>query len=76
MTPLKKCRSIKVLPFAIGDSALRKIVRGQLDRHAVTWYEADEVFPHLTGNMSYNLMAVLEFDSKLSPWKGLHNRTG
>lgn len=29
------------------------------------------MFPHLTGDMSYNFMAILEFDAKLSPWKGL-----
>ncbi len=61
------------LAFAIGDSALSKIVRGQLDRHAVSWHDANVVFPHLTGDVSYNPMAVLEFDNKLSPWKGLDN---
>ena len=29
------------------------------------------MFPHLTGDMSYNFMAILKFDAKLSPWKGL-----
>lgn len=61
------------LSFAIGDSSLRKIVRGQLDRNAVPGYYADKMFPHLTGDMSYNFMAVLKFYSKLSPRKGLDN---
>lgn len=29
------------------------------------------MFPHLAGDVSYNFMAVLEFDTKLSPGKGL-----
>jgi hypothetical protein len=64
----------ELLTFAIGDSALRKIVRGQLDRHAVAWYDPDEVLPHLPCDMSYNFMAVLEFYAKLSPREGLNNR--
>jgi hypothetical protein len=66
---------LKGLPFAVGDSALRKIVRGQLDRNAVARDDADEVFPHLAGNVSYDLMAVFKFYSKLSPWKGLDYST-
>ena len=70
------CHRVKVrLSFAIGDSALRKIVRGQLNRNAVAWDDTDEVLPHLTGNVSYNLMAVFEFYPKLSPWQGLNNRS-
>lgn len=56
------------LAFAIGDSPLREIVRGQLDRYAVSWHDADVVLPHLAGDVSYNLMAVLELYAKLSPW--------
>ena len=63
------------LALAIGDSPLRKVVRGQLDRHAVPWHDADVVLPHLAGDVSYNLMAVLEFDTKLSTRKGLDNRS-
>ena len=63
------------LAFAIGDSALRKVVRGQLNRHAVSWHDANVVFPHLTGDVSYNLMAVFEFYTKLSPRKGLNYRS-
>lgn len=63
------------LTLAIGDSSLRKIVRGQLDRNAVSGDNSDKMFPHLAGDMSYNFMAVLEFYAKLSPWKGLNNRT-
>jgi len=58
--------------FAIGDSALRKIVRGQLDRHAVTGDDTYEVFTHFAGNVSYDLMAVFELDSKLSTREGLY----
>ncbi len=61
--------------LAVGDSALRKIVRGQLDRNAIAWDYPDKVLAHFTGDVSYNLMAVLEFYAKLSPWKGLNNRS-
>ena len=65
-----------ILTFAIGDSALRKIVRGQLDRNAVAGDDADKMLPHLACNMSYNFMAVFKFYAKLSPWKGLDNCSG
>lgn len=70
---MEMCHFIKVLPFAVGDSALRKIVRGQLDRNAIPGHDADKMLPHLAGDMSYNFMAVLEFYTKLSPGKGLDN---
>ena len=57
---------IELLSFAIGDSALRKIVRGQLDRHAVAGHDTDEMLPHFAGNVSYNLMAVFELYPELS----------
>jgi hypothetical protein len=59
------------LASAIGDSALTEIVRCQLNRHAVTWYDSDKVLPHLASDMSYNLMAVFKFYSKLSTREGL-----
>jgi len=34
------------------------------------------MLPHLPGDMSYNLMAVFEFYTKLSPWKGLDDCSG
>jgi hypothetical protein len=61
------------LAFAVRDSSLREIVRGQLDRNAVSWYDANVVLPHLTGDVSYNPVAVLEFDDKLSTREGLDN---
>ena len=67
-------RSAKVLPSAVRDSALRKIVRGQLDSNAIARDKTDEVFPHLASDMSYNLMAIFEFDTKLSTREGLHYR--
>lgn len=65
---------VDLLTFAVGDSALRKIVRGQLDRNAVAGYDSDKMLPHLAGNVSYNLVTILEFYTKLSPWKGLDDR--
>jgi len=71
------CRSVKVpsLAFAIRDSALTKIVRSQLNRNAVTGYDTDVMLPHLACDMSYDLMAILEFDTKLSTREGLEDRT-
>jgi hypothetical protein len=53
------------LTFAIRNPTLRKIVRRQLYSNAVTRYDSDEMFPHLTGDMSYNFMAVLELYAEL-----------
>lgn len=61
------CCYVKVLTSAVRDSALRKIVRGQLNRNAIPGHQTNEVLPHLAGDMSYNLMAVLEFHPELSP---------
>lgn len=61
-------RSMNVLTFAIGDSALSKIVRGQLNRHAVAGDNTDVMLPHLASNVSYNYVAVFEFNAKLSTW--------
>lgn len=67
-------KTLRISIFAIGDSSLRKVVRGQLDRNAVARHNPDEMLPHLTRDVSYDLMAVFEFDAKLSPRKGLDNR--
>ena len=61
--------------LAVRNPTLRKIVRCQLYGNAVARYDPDEMLPHLTRDVSYNLMAVLEFDSKLSARKGLNYRT-
>jgi len=56
---------------AVRNPTLRKIVRCQFYGNAVPGYETDKVLPHLTGNVSYNFMAVFEFYPKLSTRKGL-----
>jgi hypothetical protein len=61
-----------LLTSTIRDSALSKIVRGQLNRNAVARYNSDEMLPHFTGDVSYDSMAVLKFDSKLSTREGLN----
>jgi len=65
------CLLLWVLPLAVRNPTLRKIVRRQFYGNAVPWHDADEVLTHFAGDVSYNLMAVLEFYPKLSPWKGL-----
>jgi len=64
---------LEYLTSAVGDSALRKIVRGQLDRHAIPGYKANEMFPHLAGDMSYNLVAIFELHTKLRTREGFDN---
>lgn len=59
------------LTFAIGDSTLTEIVRRQLNRNAVTGDNTDKMLPHLTGDVSYNLMAIFKLYSKLSSREGL-----
>ncbi len=61
--------------LAVRNSTLRKIVRRQLYSNAVTGYDADKVLTHLAGNVSYNLMAILEFHLKLGAWQSLYNFT-
>ena len=56
---------IEVLPLAVRNPTLRKIVRRQLYGNAVSGDDADEMLPHLAGDVSYNFMAVLEFYTKL-----------
>ena len=65
-----------ILTFAVGDSALTEIVRGQLDRHAIARHNTDKMFPHLACDMSYNFVAVFKFYSKLSTRKGLYDCSG
>ena len=56
------------LTLAIGDSALGKIIRGQLNRHAVSGYDSYVVFTHLTGDVGYNDMAVFKLNFELGAW--------
>lgn len=55
------------LTLAIRNPTLRKIVRRQLYGNAVTGDDSDEMFPHLSGDVSYNFMAVLKLHPKLGP---------
>jgi hypothetical protein len=64
---------VKVLAFAIGDSALSKIIRGQLNRHAVARDYPDKMLAHLACDVSYDLMAVFKLYPELCPWQGLND---
>src|SRR5437868_5512976 len=64
------------LIFAVSYPTLRQIVRCQFYLNAVSWHEANVVFPHPAGDMSYYWMAVFKFDSKLSARKGLNHCSG
>ena len=52
------------LILAVGNPTLRQIVRRQFYLNAVSGHEADVMFPHPAGDMSYDLMAILEFNLK------------
>jgi len=66
--------TVDALTQATADSALTEIVRSQLNRNFVTRYDANEVFPHLSSDVRYDSMSILELDTKLSTRKGLDNR--
>src|SRR5271156_1701872 len=52
------------LLVAINYAPARQIVRRKLDRHPIAGQDADEIFPHLAGNMGQDLMLVFELDAK------------
>jgi hypothetical protein len=43
--------SALLISCAENDSALRKIVGGQLDFHGIAWYKADIMLAHFTANV-------------------------
>jgi hypothetical protein len=59
---------VNVLGLAVRNPTLTQVVRCQLYGHAVARYDPDEMLPHLAGDVSYDLMAVLEFHTELSTW--------
>jgi hypothetical protein len=70
------CRSVKVLlVFAVSYPTLRQIVRCQFYLNAVSGHQADVVFPHASGDMSYDLMAVFKLYSKLGARQRLYDGT-
>lgn len=48
------------------DSSLGKVVGTHFQRHAITWQQPDVVYAHATGNMSQNLVTVIETNTKSS----------
>ena len=66
----------EVLPLAVRNPTLRKIVRRQLYGNAVAGHNSDKMLPHFAGDVSYNLMAVLEFYPELRTRQGLNNCSG
>jgi hypothetical protein len=63
------------LIFAVSYPTLRQIVRSQFYLNAVPWNETDVVFPHPSGDVSYDLMAVFEFNLELGAWQRLFDGT-
>jgi hypothetical protein len=68
--------SYGLLIFAVSYPTLRQIVRCQFYLNAVAWHQPDVVLPHAAGDMSYDLMAVFQFNSKLRAGKGFHHNAG
>ena len=46
---------------AVGDPTALEVIRRQLNLDAVTWKDTDVVHAHLSGDVSENFVAVLEF---------------
>src|SRR6476659_6789373 len=51
-----------LLPQPIDDATPGEVVGGKLDEHLVAGQDADEVLPHLAGDVGEDLMLVLELD--------------
>lgn len=51
------------------DSTFREIVRAHLERHAIPWQKTDIMHAHAAGNMSQDLMPVIETDTESSAGK-------
>lgn len=64
-------QSRKSSTFAVRDTALRKVVWSKLHRNRIAGDDTNEMFPHLTSDVRYNLMAVFKLYSKLSTREGL-----
>lgn len=56
---------LNLISQAEADSALRKIVRGQLNFYLIAWYKTDVVLAHFSGNVGDNTMAILKLDLEL-----------
>ena len=57
--------STLLISCAENDSALRKIVGGQLDFHGIAWYQTDIMLAHFAANVSDDAKAILKFYLKL-----------
>ncbi len=52
------------LLVTVGNATSGEVIGGELHLHLVTWENADVVHPHLSGDMSQNFVAVLQFHSE------------
>jgi hypothetical protein len=55
------------------DPGLGKIIRGHFHGDLVARYDANEMFPHFSGNMSQNNVTVSELDPKHCSGKHFNN---
>ena len=53
----------------LDNPSLGKVVRAHLDGNAIPWQQADIMDAHFSGDMSENLMTVVESDTKSRTWK-------
>lgn len=63
----------RLMSEPLDDPAFRKIVRAQFDDDAVAREKTDIVDAHLSGDMTENLMAIVELDAKCRTWKRLEH---
>lgn len=51
--------------MAVYDAAAGQVVRGKLERNAITYQDADFELGHLTGGVSQHRVSVLEEDAEV-----------
>ena len=62
------------LAFAIDDSALRQIVRRELDANSIARHDADKVLPHPSGDVGHDNVSTFDFHAETRIREGLRHR--
>src|SRR5699024_250901 len=65
----------RVVVVAVDDASAGQVIRRQLHHCAVLWENTDVVLTHLAGNVSKNLVPIIELDTEHCVWQRLDNAT-
>src|SRR5699024_468799 len=63
------------LLVAVDDASAGQVIRRQLHYNTVLWENADVVLTHLAGNVSKNLVPIIELDTEHCVWQRLDDAT-